>query len=43
MATEGKFAEVSYMFPRPGETKPTSKVSFLTRVGDVACGVGYYK
>jgi hypothetical protein len=43
VAVEGKFAEVSYMFPRPGETEPTSKVSFITKVGDLGCGVGYYK
>ena len=43
VVTEGKIVEVSYMFPRPGETEPTSKVSFITKVGDVACGVGYYK
>jgi hypothetical protein len=40
---EGTITEVSYMFPRPGETEPAAKVSFVTRVGDVYCGVGYYK
>jgi hypothetical protein len=40
---EGTITEVSYMFPRPGETEPVEKVSFVTRVGDVYCGVGYYK
>jgi Single Cache domain 2 len=40
---EGTISEVSYMFPRPGETEPAQKVSFVTRVGDVYCGVGYYK
>jgi hypothetical protein len=40
---EGKINEVSYMFPRPGETTPSSKVSFVTKVGDQGCGVGYYK
>jgi hypothetical protein len=40
---EGTITEVSYMFPRPGETEPVQKVSFVTRVGDVYCGVGYYK
>jgi hypothetical protein len=43
VATEGKFNEVSYMFPRPGETEPTAKVSFVTKVGDLGCAVGYYK
>jgi len=40
---EGTITEVSYMFPRPGETEPVQKVSFVTRVGDVFCGVGFYK
>jgi Single Cache domain 2 len=40
---EGTISEVSYMFPRPGETEPVQKVSFVTKVGDIYCGVGYYK
>jgi hypothetical protein len=36
-------SEVSYMFPRPGETTPVQKISFVTKVGDLGCGVGYYK
>jgi hypothetical protein len=40
---EGTITEVSYMFPRPGETEPAQKVSFVTRIGDIYCGVGYYK
>ena len=44
VAAEGKFAEVSYMFPRPGDDKtPVQKVSFVTKVGDNICLVGYYK
>jgi signal transduction histidine kinase len=42
-AIEGKITEVSYMFPRPGQTEPAPKTSFVTRVGDVGCGVGYFK
>src|SRR5215467_9371462 len=42
-AQEGKITEVSYMFPKPGETNPSAKVSFVTKVGDLGCGVGYYK
>jgi signal transduction histidine kinase len=42
-AQEGKITEVSYVFPKPGETAPSPKVSFVTRVGDLGCGVGYYK
>ena len=41
-AIEGKITEVSYMFPRPGETEPVQKVSFITKVGDQGCGVGYF-
>ncbi len=41
---EGEITEVSYMFPRPGADKtPVPKVSLVTRVGDLGCGVGYYK
>ena len=41
---EGKITEVSYMFQRPG-TDPTlhEKVSFVTRIADLGCGVGYFK
>jgi hypothetical protein len=41
---EGQFTEVSYMFAKPGpDPKPVPKVAFITRVGDLGCGVGYYK
>jgi hypothetical protein len=41
---EGQVTEVSYMFPKPGTTTPAvPKVSFVTKVGDLGCGVGYYK
>jgi Single Cache domain 2 len=41
---EGQITEVSYMFPKPGTTAPAvPKVSFVTRVADLGCGVGYYK
>lgn len=42
-AHEGKLAEVSYMWPRPGEEKPSEKMAYVTKVGDQVCGVGYYK
>ncbi len=42
-AKEGKVSEVSYMWPRPGTTEPVQKVSFVTKVGDQVCAVGYYK
>lgn len=42
-AQEGKISEVAYMWPRPGSTDPVQKVSFVTKVGDQVCAVGYYK
>jgi hypothetical protein len=43
-AKEGQIFQVSYMFARPGaEQAPVQKVSFITRVDDLGCGVGYYK
>jgi signal transduction histidine kinase len=43
VAAEGKISEVAYMWPRPGQTEPVQKVSFVTKVGDQVCAVGYYK
>ncbi|GLI38119.1 cache domain-containing protein [Geobacter hydrogenophilus] len=43
VAKEGTISEVSYMWPRPGSTDPVPKVSFVTRVDDQVCAVGYYK
>jgi signal transduction histidine kinase len=43
VATEGKISEVSYMWPKPGKTEPVKKVTYVTRVGDQVCGVGYYQ
>src|SRR6516162_1250538 len=40
---EGQISEVNYEFARPGDPKPVPKVSYVTRVGDIYCGVGYYK
>ena len=41
---ECQITEVTYVWPRPGPDKtPVPKVSFVTRVGDLGCGVGYYK
>ena len=41
---DGQIIEVSYLFPRPGADKtPVPKVSLVTRVADLGCGVGYYK
>ncbi len=40
---EGEIATVSYKFPRPGSSEPVPKESFVTRVRNLGCGVGYYK
>jgi len=42
---EGEVTEVSYLSLRPGDDPKgwAPKVSFVTRVGDLGCGVGYYK
>jgi hypothetical protein len=43
-AKEGQVSEVNYMFPKPGPDKtPAAKVSFVTAVAGLGCGVGYYK
>jgi signal transduction histidine kinase len=43
-AKEGQITEVSYMFPKPGtDATPVAKISLVTKVGDLGCGVGYYK
>jgi hypothetical protein len=39
---EGQISGVGYMFARPDDSKPLAKVSFVTKVGDLFCGVGYY-
>ena len=41
-AKPGQVAEVSYLYPRPGSTVPVRKTSFVTKVRDQVCGVGYY-
>ena len=40
---EGVVNTVTYNFPRPGSNDPVPKESYVTAVGDEACGVGYYK
>ena len=40
---EESVATVDYNFPKPGMTEYVPKQSFVTRVGDQGCGVGYYK
>ena len=43
VAQDGKVSEVDYLFPRPGTTTPVPKSSYVTKVSDLVCGVGYYK
>jgi signal transduction histidine kinase len=43
VAKDGSFSEVDYTFPRPGTTEPVPKASYVTKVTDLVCGVGYYK
>jgi cytochrome c len=42
-APEGTVSTFDYEFPKPAMTEPVPKQSFETRIGDQACGVGYYK
>jgi len=43
-AKKGGINQVSYKFPKPGPDKtPVPKVSFVTAVVGLGCGVGYYK
>ena len=43
-AKEAKITEVGgYQFPKPGTDTPVPKVSFVTAVSDLGCGVGYFK
>jgi hypothetical protein len=43
-AKEGQINEVTYKFPKAGPDKtPLDKVSFVTAVAGLGCGVGYYK
>jgi hypothetical protein len=41
---EGQIAEVGgIMLPKPGsDPTPVAKTVFVTKVGDLGCGVGYY-
>ena len=42
VARVGKISEVTYMWPRPGSTEPVQKITFVTKIGDQVCAVGYY-
>ncbi|MGD9671348.1 MAG: cache domain-containing protein [Hyphomicrobiaceae bacterium] len=41
-AVDGQVSEVVYMFARPGSDLPTKKMSFVTGVEGLGCGVGYF-
>ncbi|MEQ1648096.1 MAG: cache domain-containing protein [Hyphomicrobiaceae bacterium] len=43
VAKEGAIAEVAYVWPKPSGGDPVAKVSYVTKAGDLICGVGYYK
>ncbi len=43
VAREGKVSEVRYMWPKPGSDKPVAKVTYVTKVANQVCGVGYYR
>ncbi len=44
VAKEGEFSEVSYKWVQPGgDGEQIDKVTFITKVGDQICGVGYYE
>ena len=42
-AKEGAISEVDYKWPRPGSEEAVQKLSYVTKVGDQVCAVGYYK
>jgi signal transduction histidine kinase len=43
VAVEGEFNTVEYVWPRPGETEPVPKETYVTKIADQICVVGYYK
>ncbi len=43
IAQEGKVNEVDCKWTRPGSDRPVGQVSFVTKIGDQVCAVGYYK
>jgi len=42
-STAGSITTMEYNFPKPGSLEPVTKRSLGTRVGDLGCGVTYYK
>lgn len=43
IAEPGKISGLNYMWPRPGGTEPVAKETYVTKIGDQVCAVGYYK
>ena len=43
VAREGEFNVVEYVWPRPGETEAVPKATYVTKVGEQVCVVGYYQ
>lgn len=41
-AKDGEISEVAYLWPRPNSDTPVKKNTFVTKVDDQICGVGYY-
>jgi hypothetical protein len=40
---EGEITTIDYEFPKPGSDKtPAPKESYITKIDDLVCGVGYY-
>jgi hypothetical protein len=42
-AAEGDIVSIDYSLPKPGTQQPANKQSLETRVGNLACGVSYFK
>ena len=42
-SAEGTVNEVAYQFPRPNGGEVAPKISYVTKITDQICGVGYYK
>ena len=40
---EGEMNTVEYSWPKPGETERSEMASYVTKVEDQVCSVGYYK
>ena len=43
MAVAGELTTVEYVWPRPGEAEAVPKETYVTKVADQVCVVGYYK